>query len=413
MKKIFPGYYRKTDEDIKKIWDSGIILFDTNVLLNLYRYSDSTRETLLDLISKFSKQIYLPHQAALEYNRNRYEVIAEQEKAYKEFLEKISQIQKDLQSSSKPPFLTSKVDNDLNKVFAEVSSEVQNSIKKYCEYLKQDPIYDRISYLFDKKITDSYNNEKLKEIYKEGEERYKMKIPPGFEDEKTKGDNRKFGDLVLWKQVVDIAKKLKKDVILITDERKLDWWWKIKDGRNMGARQELVDEMKFEANVEFHMYSSERFLSYGQLFLKEQINNQALNEISAMKKAEIDEIRRVEYFKREQVNLNEHLRNEHVRSEHLRNEHVRSEHVRNEHVKNEFIKLQSQILEMDYIIHNMNNEIENQAQCNIDKYYEGEVLDKELPDYIKIMIEDKNEFEKEREMLVNKFKHLNKLYINN
>lgn len=302
MKKLFPGYYKKTESDIRKIWENGIILFDTNVLLNLYRYSDATRETLLELIGKFSKQIFLPHQSALEYNRNRYEVIAEQEKAYKEFLDKISQIQKDLQSTSKPPLLTAKVDKDLNNVFEKVSLEVEESIKKYCAYLQGDPIYDRISDLFESKITDSFDDKKLLEIYKEGEERFKMKIPPGFEDEKTKEGNRKYGDLVLWKQVIELAKVKKKDIILVTDERKIDWWWKIRDGRNMGPRQELVEEIKREASVEFYMYSSERFLSYVQTFLKEKINQQALNEIQAMKKAELEEMHKFETLKRHIAN---------------------------------------------------------------------------------------------------------------
>jgi hypothetical protein len=306
MKNIFPGYCKKSENEIKKIWENGIILFDTNVLLNLYRYSDATRDTILDLISKFSTQIYLPHQAGLEYNRNRYEVIAEQEKAYKEFLEKIAQIQKDLQSTNKPPFLSSKVDKKLNSLFEDVSAEVQDSIKKYCDFLKDDPIYNKISELFENRITEPFTKEKLDTIYKEGEERYKMKIPPGFEDEKTKEGNRKFGDLVLWKQVIEKAKELKKDVILITDERKIDWWWKIKDGRNMGPRQELTEEIKNEAHVDFHMYSSERFLSYGQSFLKEQINQKALDEIQAMKKAEMERIKKLRFkeFKNNEIETN-------------------------------------------------------------------------------------------------------------
>ena len=298
MKELFPGYYRKTETDIKRIWEHGIIMFDTNVLLNLYRYSDSTQNTILELIKKFSKQIYLPHQAALEYNRNRYEVIAEQEKAYNEFLEKISQIQKDLQSTSKPPFLTSKVDKELNVVFEKVGDEVKESIQKYCDYLKIDPIYNSISELFSNRITSAFSEDELKEIFKEGEERFKNKVPPGFEDEKNKEGNRKYGDLILWKQIIQKAKELKKDVILITDERKIDWWWKIKDGRNMGARQELVEEMKLHANADFHMYSSERFLSYGQSFLKEKINQQALEEIQAMKKAELEEIKRIQFMEK-------------------------------------------------------------------------------------------------------------------
>lgn len=298
MKDIFPGYYKKTEAELKGMWEKGILVFDANVLLNLYRYSDSTCETLLEVISKFGEQIYLPHQAALEYNRNRYEVIAEQEKAYREFRDKISQIQKDLQSVNKPPFLSQAVDKDLNGIFERVNKEVQESIEKYNSYLKEDPIYNRLSTLFDKRITNPFNEEEIKQIYKEGEERYKLKIPPGFEDEKTKEGNKKFGDLVLWKQIITTARELKKDVILVTDERKVDWWWIIKDGRNMGPRQELIEEIKKSAGVNFHMYSSERFLSYGQTILNEKINQQALKEIEAMKKAELEELYKLQLLKK-------------------------------------------------------------------------------------------------------------------
>lgn len=288
MKDFFPGYSRKNETEIKNIWQNGIIMFDTNVLLNLYRYSKSTRETIVNLIGKFKSQIWLPHQAALEYNKNRYEVIADQEKTYKEFTEKIIQIQRDLQTTSKPPFLSEKVHEELNNVFGKVNSEVKESIKKYCDYLKNDPIYQELSELFENRITDSFNEKQLTEIFKEGEKRFKDKVPPGYEDEKNKTGNRKYGDLVLWKQVIAKAKELGKPVLLITDERKNDWWWKIKDGRNMGPRHELVSEIKNEAKVDFHMYSSERFLSYGQTFLEEHINENALKEIQAMRNAEIE-----------------------------------------------------------------------------------------------------------------------------
>ncbi|MCF4100040.1 PIN domain-containing protein [Gillisia sp. M10.2A] len=306
MKNKFPGYSRKTEEEINEIWENGIICFDANVLLNLYRYSNETRETLLNLIGKFKDKIWLPHQSALEYNRNRYEVIADQEKAYKEFTEKISQIQKDLQSTSKPPFLSEEVHKSLNKVFEKVSSEVDESILKYSDFLKNDPIYDTISSLFEKRITDCYDSKRLEEIYKEGEERYNKKIPPGYEDAKNKEGNRKYGDLIIWKQIIDKAKELKKSIILITDERKTDWWWKIKDGRNMGPRQELVEELYNQAESNFHMYSSERFLSYGQGFLQEQVNKKALEEIQEMKRAEMEEIRRLKRLEEKKLNRQIH-----------------------------------------------------------------------------------------------------------
>lgn len=387
MKELFPGYYRKTDEEIKKIWENGLIVFDTNILLNLYRYSDSTRNTILNLIQKFSNQIYLPYQAALEYNRNRCEVISEQEKAHKEFLEKITQIKKDLQTTNKPPFLSEQIDNDLNIVFGKVNTEVEDSIKKFCNYLKEDPIYDKITHLFQNKISESYDEQKLSEVYKEGEERFKNKIPPGFEDEKNKDGNRKFGDLVLWKQVIDLANKFKKDIILITDERKSDWWWKIKDGRTMGPRQELVQEIRECANVNFHMYSSERFLSYGQTFLNEKINKQALEEILAMKKAEIEEIKKLENFKR-------------------------NESIRNESIRNEISHIQSLLKENEYVLSNINNDLDSYSQRNFDNYY-NEEIDNDITNHYKLMIEHKNEFEEERDELLDKLKQLKNIYSHN
>ena len=291
MKETFPGYRRKTDDEIKDIWKDGIIVFDTNVLLNLYRYSKSTRETIISLIGKLKHKIWLPHQAALEYNKNRYEVIADQEKTYKEFTDKIIQIQKDLQSTNKPPFLSEKVNEELNGIFEKVNLEVKESIKKFCEYLKHDPIYSELTNIFEGRITEKYDDNRLEEIYREGEERYKDKVPPGYEDEKNKAGNTKYGDLVLWKQVLELAIKHSKSIILVTDERKSDWWWKIKDGRNMGPRHELIEEVNAVSGVDFHMYSSERFLTYGQSYLEEQINERAIKEIKAMKEAELELIR--------------------------------------------------------------------------------------------------------------------------
>lgn len=388
MKDLFTGFYRKSEDEIKEFWKDGIIVFDTNVLLNLYRYSDNTRNALLNLIGKFSKQIYLPYQAAFEYNKNRCEVIAEQEKAYKEFLEKITQIKKDLQSTNKPPFLTQDVDKELNSAFIKVNAEVEDSLKKYSQYFRKDPIYDILSKLFKDRITERYDDEKLSQIFKSGEERFKLKIPPGFEDEKSKEGNNKYGDLVLWNQVIELAKNLNKSVILITDERKSDWWWKIKDGRTMGPRFELVKEMKDEANVGFHMYSSERFLEYGLNFLEEQVNKEALDEISALKRAEMEEIRRLEIIRRERA-------------------------LRNQAIREEVQQIEKQIEEIDYVIDRMDNDLSQYSDRNLAKYYEGEEMDKELPEHYKILSEHREHYLREREQLSMRRKELRRNYMKN
>jgi hypothetical protein len=287
MKDLFPGYFKKSKETIKKIWDNGIFYFDTNILLNLYRYSDSTQESLMDVLEKYKNRIFLPHQSALEFNKNRIEVIYEQIKIYKEFQTNINKIQAELKSNNKHPFLKESINVELDKVFSSIQSDVIISINKYEEYLNEDPIYDRISSLFSGKISEPFTIEKLKEIYKLGEDRFKSFIPPGFRD-KNKENNNKYGDLVLWFQIIESAKMNKKDVIFITDEQKDDWIWKLKDGKSIGPRQELVEELKKEANVELQFYSTENFLKFASDSVSEKVDAKALDEIRTLQEIELE-----------------------------------------------------------------------------------------------------------------------------
>jgi hypothetical protein len=109
MKELYSGYSKKTEKELKELWKNSLITFDTNVILNLYRYSDSTKIALLDLIKKFEKQIFLTFQVGLEYNRNRFEIISDQENSHNDFLKKLKIIEDDLNSKDSPPFLSDKL----------------------------------------------------------------------------------------------------------------------------------------------------------------------------------------------------------------------------------------------------------------------------------------------------------------
>ena len=45
MKATFSNFYTPSDQDFSDLWDNAAIAFDTNVLLNLYRYTDQTRRS--------------------------------------------------------------------------------------------------------------------------------------------------------------------------------------------------------------------------------------------------------------------------------------------------------------------------------------------------------------------------------
>src|SRR5258706_6569124 len=84
MHELFPAFYDLSDDEISKLWQEGIVVFDTNILLNVYRYNDETRERLFEILDSLTNRIWIPYQVALEYQDNRIEVIEQQIKAYSE-----------------------------------------------------------------------------------------------------------------------------------------------------------------------------------------------------------------------------------------------------------------------------------------------------------------------------------------
>jgi hypothetical protein len=49
VKKLFPQFYRPSEAEMQRLWQTCFFAIDANVLLNIYGYSDDTREELLSL----------------------------------------------------------------------------------------------------------------------------------------------------------------------------------------------------------------------------------------------------------------------------------------------------------------------------------------------------------------------------
>src|SRR5436305_397843 len=82
MNELFLSYYKPKKEMLAKMWKEGIFVFDTSVLLNIYRYTPETREDFFKLMEKLKKRIWIPHQVALEYLEQRENVISQQKAIY-------------------------------------------------------------------------------------------------------------------------------------------------------------------------------------------------------------------------------------------------------------------------------------------------------------------------------------------
>ena len=84
MKRLFSGYYRPDDDQLQNLWQTCLFILDANVLLNLYRYPEEARSEWFEILNAISERLWIPHQAALEFQENRLSVIAEQVQLYDE-----------------------------------------------------------------------------------------------------------------------------------------------------------------------------------------------------------------------------------------------------------------------------------------------------------------------------------------
>lgn len=282
MKKTFAGYYRPTKKEFFELWDGCLFVLDANVLLGLYRYTEETKNDLIGILKKIANRLWIPHQAALEYQRERMVVIVEQEDAYdktQKLLHKTqARLEKELSFLQRHPLIqTTKLLGNIGETFSKIEKELNKCKDEHPNLLQDDSVRDAITVLLEGKVGRPYSSEKLNEIYKEGKRRYENKIPPGYLDE-TKGDMRKYGDLVLWFQTIEMAQKRKIPVILVTDDRKKDWWLHFK-GKTIGPRPELVEEILSKTGMRFYMYQPAAFMQYAKEQLKQEVREQSIDEI--------------------------------------------------------------------------------------------------------------------------------------
>ncbi len=288
MKKKFIGYYSPNTEEIEKSWEKGIFAFDANTLLNLYRYTENTRNDFIRALGKIKEKLFLPYQAAYEYHENRLGVIEGIEKSYNEInsilIENFDRnLQKQLNHYKKhPSILIDKIIKIHDDFLLNVSKELNEQKSKHPDFKSEDDVLNDITELFDNCVGEEFSKDELTKIYTEGKERYANEIPPGYKDAKTKqkkGLRNIYGDLIIWKELLNYTKNKKLPLIFITDDRKEDWWT-IEKGETIRPREELIKEFFDFTGIRILIYNADNFLYFAkERGLLPEIKEETIEEV--------------------------------------------------------------------------------------------------------------------------------------
>lgn len=282
MKNKFPGYYLPSKEEFSVLWSKGLFIFDTSVLLDFYRYTPETVDTLFAIMEKVNERIWIPYHVAYEYHKNFCNVIAKQANEYTVTIEIIKELRRKFETQRSHPFLSTKLSNKTTKLLIELTTELEEKEKEITALLNENNNKEKLAAVFDNKIGKGFTMEQLEDVYKEGENRYLKEVPPGYMDGKKKPIPDKYGDLVIWKEILEKAKTIDDGIIFITSDEKEDWF-SYERGRTIGPRPELISEYKTIKNTNFYCYNTASFLKYAQEFLDVKVNEETIKEINELK----------------------------------------------------------------------------------------------------------------------------------
>jgi hypothetical protein len=266
MRDKFAGWYPKSAAEAAALWDNAIFVPDANVLLHCLRHPAAVRDELLRLFDVLKSSLWIPYQVGLEFHRNRLDVelgaqdvydllIKDQEASLDKARDRLRQLR------AHPTISVAKELAALDMFSTDFRARMAAARAAH----PADEIasaVSRLTQLLDGRVGDKWKSEQFAALRKEGEDRYAKKIPPGYKDaKKDSGELDKFGDLIIWKEMIAKAKADKRPIIFISDDAKEDWWW-IHRGRKLGPRPELIEEFKAESGQDFHIYEFSQFLRF-------------------------------------------------------------------------------------------------------------------------------------------------------
>ncbi|WP_155820240.1 PIN-like domain-containing protein [Komagataeibacter europaeus] len=240
MKEKFSWYLDSSPQEAEKNWSKAILTVDTNVLLDLYRYHNATRDKILSAIESFFPRVWISNQACEEFFSNRKKVIMDSEKIFKDASSKLSEIQTNSINEITqlkgfrliPKTIIDDFEKQISSLFKITQGKIVEIKGSYPKYMIEDPIISRISNIFDQKVGNAFQETEKRVLIEEGKRRFENKIPPGFKDD-NKPDERGYGDFLLWSEVINYARDMSSPIILITSEQKEDWWEQ-KSGKTLG-----------------------------------------------------------------------------------------------------------------------------------------------------------------------------------
>ncbi len=303
IKTLFKGYYDYDRKEFDNLVETAIIVPDTNVLLDLHRYTKHDSDLVIKAFKKYKDRLWIPYEVGKEYFNNKYDIIANTnthyERVEKDFEGHINQMREFFDNIN-----TFNTDNEISIRFKETMKKFESEFKELISHDKSKEKTDKeiekfIIDLFENKIGKPNSLELEEKIKIEGLRRFEKNIPPGYKDKSKSNDNSELinGDYHIFASIIEYAKNVKRDVIFITNDTKEDMYLR-KNGKTIKGRPELLNEFHLNTEKILQLYTIDQFLE--KIYLPTMPGNGKTNKDNSKI------IKNIEQFRKNDENFIEH-----------------------------------------------------------------------------------------------------------
>jgi hypothetical protein len=252
----FEGYRQPNREQIEHALRESVVVFDTNVLLELYDAPAAARDIAFGHFEYLGSRLWVPHQVLREFWRNRASRILDQrtppakpvQSVRSEIFGIINRLRPDRERTDELETIKNSVDQQLKLLQEQIEANLGEplDVDAIIRDPTRDPVVQRLESILTGQIGAQPQDEE--QLIAEGLRRFDRKQPPGYVDGPKKKDQlpeRGTGDYLVWEQALRHLNQqsISKSWVLVTSDQKEDWRTLVDQKRLvLGSRPELVAE---------------------------------------------------------------------------------------------------------------------------------------------------------------------------
>ncbi|MFF0720462.1 PIN-like domain-containing protein [Micromonospora sp. NPDC003816] len=283
----FEHYLVPDAEAVKFTITKGLVVLDSNVLLELYRFAAPARNDLFDVLERIGERLWIPHQVRLEFHRNRLSVMSNQEESYQEVLKTIDEVRQSqsavvsrIRELAKRVLLPTEARDELLQLVSRglddaerVMTELRSAHGSSSGFA-QDPILERLQRLFSGRVGEPLEPGELDAVREEAVRRVEAQEPPGYKDG---GKSDPAGDYLVWYQTLQEAAMRKLPLLFVTRDAKEDWFLRMK-GQTICGHPSLIAEAREVAGVPAIIMQTQSLLHHARSFLETDVSEETIRQ---------------------------------------------------------------------------------------------------------------------------------------